>query len=292
MLRSDHARLEGLIDLEVMQNARVSCVGVGGAAGLIVSLAKLGVGKITICDHDTVSTTNPATQGYDLRHVGMPKVEALQQAILSNNPQCEVEIHPEKVQSLSANSLVNLWDCNLMLAMTDEFIVQAWLNRGACRNKVDTIFAGGYPGASAIEIAGTFADTIEQGLGCQRCFTFLRYQAHANGYENPDVTNSHVLQAEIRNAQAGLLAVSLIHYRAGSKLGNPDLARRFLRQPFIVSRIDPTYHAGADEAFGDAPMGFELFTTRQWPREVPRDFVCADCGASSTAAPPSDHAAK
>ncbi len=284
----DFKRLDGLIDLEVMRGASIAGIGAGGAASLYVNLARLGIGKLTICDFDTVSATNPATQAYGVHETGRYKVHALADQIAAINPECKVTPIVGKVESLRADHAARMFGCDLVLAMTDDFMVQAGLNRIACKRKIDMIFAGGYPNGSAVEIVGTFRDAVEAGRGCQRCYTFPRYQAFANGYQDPAKINSQIFQAELRNALLGHLIVSLLHMRAGSSLGNPNLARRFIKNPLLITRIDPAYAAAGDEAFADTPQGFGLFTSRQWPRDLPPGFVCADCGASPDAATGSD----
>ncbi len=280
----DFKRLDGLIDPDVMPHASIAGIGAGGAASLYPNLARLGIGKLVLCDFDVVSETNPATQAYGAHETGRYKVHALADQIAAINPECKVTPIVGKVQSLRADNMTRVFDCSLALAMTDDFMVQAWLNREACARKIDMVFAGGYPSGAAVEIVGTFQDAIAAGRGCQRCYTFQRYQAFANGYQEPPSINSQIFQAELRNALLGHLIVSLLHLRAGSALGNPELARRFIEDPLLITRIDPAYAAASDEAFSDTPESFELFTSRQWPRDLPPGFVCADCGAAPEAA--------
>jgi tRNA A37 threonylcarbamoyladenosine dehydratase len=65
------SRLQGAVDLAVMQNSRILGVGTGGACGLYEDLARSGIGKLTVIDFDTVDETNLTTQGYDESQIGM-----------------------------------------------------------------------------------------------------------------------------------------------------------------------------------------------------------------------------
>ena len=79
-----------------LNRARVAVFGIGGVGGYTVeALARAGVGTIDVIDSDTVSISNLNRQllaTYDT--VGMQKVEAARQRILSINPRATVNTHP------------------------------------------------------------------------------------------------------------------------------------------------------------------------------------------------------
>jgi len=72
LARQPHAATEKL---------RAACVGIAGAGGLgsvvAENLARAGVGKLVIADHDVVEPSNLNRQRYFLRQIGLPKAEAL-----------------------------------------------------------------------------------------------------------------------------------------------------------------------------------------------------------------------
>ncbi len=78
--------------MERLKNAHVAVFGIGGVGGYAVeALARSGVGKITLVDSDSVSTTNINRQIHALvSTVGMPKVEAAKTRILDISPDIEV----------------------------------------------------------------------------------------------------------------------------------------------------------------------------------------------------------
>lgn len=271
-------RHSGLIDHDLMAASSVLCVGAGGASGLCKNLARAGIGKLTLVDHDEIAEQNPATQAFGAYQVGQLKVRALADEISLINPDCKVEPFAEKIQTCIANSAVNISDYNLVLAMTDDFLVQGYLNRIACKTNTDILLAAAYYDAEAVEITGTFADTIEAGNGCHRCHTYPRYKAYAEGFQATSGAGSHIFQAEYLNAMLGNLTVSLLHERASSAMGNPKLAKNFIQSPMIISRLNPEYNAGPEEAFSDVEAEHSSFTTKHWERHLPPEFVCADCG--------------
>lgn len=70
----------------------VVVAGVGGVGGYVVeALARAGVGRLTLIDHDHVSTSNRNRQIVALTSTtNKPKVEVMTQRILEINPQCQV----------------------------------------------------------------------------------------------------------------------------------------------------------------------------------------------------------
>lgn len=80
--------LLGQDGMEKLKNAHVAVFGLGGVGGYVVeALARSGIGKLTLVDHDTVSQTNInrqilATQAT----IGQDKVAAAKDRVLAINP--------------------------------------------------------------------------------------------------------------------------------------------------------------------------------------------------------------
>lgn len=76
-----------------VEDLKVLVVGVGGVGGYVVeSLARCGVGNITIVDSDVVDITNINRQIIALNStIGIKKVEVLKKRIMDINPKCLVE---------------------------------------------------------------------------------------------------------------------------------------------------------------------------------------------------------
>ena len=97
-MREQFIRTEMLLGaeaLERLQNARVALFGLGGVGGYTLeALARSGVGQLDLIDNDTVSWSNLNRQilaTYDT--VGMRKVDAAKQRVLSINPACVVRTY-------------------------------------------------------------------------------------------------------------------------------------------------------------------------------------------------------
>ena len=97
-MQSQFSRTELLLGSDAMERlykARVAVFGIGGVGGYAVeALARSGIGTLDLFDHDTVSLTNLNRQIIATHAtLGMPKVEAARQRILSINPNAIVNAH-------------------------------------------------------------------------------------------------------------------------------------------------------------------------------------------------------
>ena len=86
------ARLYGTKGLKNLLNSNVLVVGLGGVGSWAAeSLARSGVGKITLVDLDDICITNINRQLPALNQtIGKLKIEVMKERILSINPQCQV----------------------------------------------------------------------------------------------------------------------------------------------------------------------------------------------------------
>ena len=103
-LSNDYSRQMGLLDPKTIGKRSISLVGVGATGSHVaVLLAQMGWGNtpdgqgiLKVFDHDIVEAHNLSNQIYEPKHIGMPKVVALND-IIKNRFGFEIEIHNEKV---------------------------------------------------------------------------------------------------------------------------------------------------------------------------------------------------
>lgn len=78
--------------IQKLKNTHVLVAGVGGVGGFAIeALARAGVGKLTIVDHDVVSPSNLNRQIIALHStLGQNKAEVMKARIQDINPECEV----------------------------------------------------------------------------------------------------------------------------------------------------------------------------------------------------------
>lgn len=89
-------------------------VGIAGAGGLgsncAAALARVGIGKIIICDFDVISKDNLNRQYYFFEQIGQKKVFTIEENILYINPKVKVESHDIKLEPQSIIRLFRLCD--------------------------------------------------------------------------------------------------------------------------------------------------------------------------------------
>lgn len=78
-----------------LASKKVAVVGLGALGSTVVlSLARAGVGKFLVLDHDVVEPGPLVRQAFDLRDVGLPKTAALRHRIQMLNPRAVIEYIP------------------------------------------------------------------------------------------------------------------------------------------------------------------------------------------------------
>lgn len=89
------ALLLGEKAIETLKRSRVAVFGIGGVGGYVVeALARSGVGALDLIDSDTVAESNLNRQIIATRAtIGMAKVDAAAERVLSINPDCRVTKH-------------------------------------------------------------------------------------------------------------------------------------------------------------------------------------------------------
>lgn len=93
--------------IKQLQHSHVLVAGVGGVGGFVIeALARAGVGKLTIVDHDSVSPSNLNRQIIALKStLGENKAVVMKNRINDINPDCEVNtiqsfLRPEDMEEL------------------------------------------------------------------------------------------------------------------------------------------------------------------------------------------------
>lgn len=101
-------RLYGQTAVDRFRSAHVCIVGIGGVGSWIVeSLARTGIGTITMIDLDDVCLTNINRQLPALTEtVGQPKITVMKERILAINPQCQVHAVADFLTPSNASQLL------------------------------------------------------------------------------------------------------------------------------------------------------------------------------------------
>jgi sulfur carrier protein ThiS adenylyltransferase len=111
----------------------VATVGIAGCGGLgsnaAAALARAGVGRLILVDHDRVEPSNLNRQHYFQSDIGSVKVEALGRHLRAINPAIALELHdielkPEDVKTIfgGADMLIEAFD----RAEDKRWLIEAW----------------------------------------------------------------------------------------------------------------------------------------------------------------------
>lgn len=122
LLRYSRQILLPQVDIEGQEqllNAKVLILGLGGLGCPVAHyLAAAGVGALILVDPDTVDETNLQRQSlYAADNVGMLKVNAAKQRLLSVNPTISIETHPYKLDNEALANMVA--DATVVVDCTD-----------------------------------------------------------------------------------------------------------------------------------------------------------------------------
>jgi len=154
---SDSIRFEGITRLygeqamKIISSMHVCIVGLGGVGSWVVeSLARSGVGKLTLIDYDDVSEGNINRQMHALDNtLGRKKTEVLQERVQLINPECQCTIIDDFITTK------NLWDYMLptqaydyVVDAIDSIKFKSALIYFCKRNKIPVITTGGAGGVT------------------------------------------------------------------------------------------------------------------------------------------------
>ena len=143
-------------------DSKVLIIGAGGlGAPVSLYLALAGVGNIGIVDFDVVDVSNLQRQ---ILHtdsdVGKRKVESAKETLLAHNPDINVTIHEEPINSTNAFEIMN--DYDIVINGADNFATRYLVNDAAFLQKKPLV-------DGAILIFDGQATTYIPGQGCYRC---------------------------------------------------------------------------------------------------------------------------
>lgn len=168
MLRySAHLPLKGVgpAGQAKIQDAHVALIGVGGlgcaAAQYLVSS---GIGKLTLCDFDTVTKSNLSRQIlYREKDLGRPKVEVATDSLKSLNPETALHSIAKRMSDEDMQALFPV--CDLVIDASDNYGTRLAVNRNCLSLRVPWVMA------SCIRMEGQimFIRPNLAGQACYRC---------------------------------------------------------------------------------------------------------------------------
>ena len=130
-----------------LQSAHIFVAGIGGVGSFTAeALARMGVGQLTLVDHDVVSASNMNRQLVALQStIGDPKGEVMTARIKDINPECQVNIIAEFLTPDSIPDILNP-GFDVVIDAIDSMSSKTALIETAWRNKMATFASMGAGG--------------------------------------------------------------------------------------------------------------------------------------------------
>ena len=140
------ARLYGAKQQNYLLNAHFCVVGIGGVGSWVAeSLARTGIGKITLIDLDDICVTNVNRQIHALTStIGEAKVDAMAERLKGINPECEVTLVDDFLTLENIKEHIQSYD--YVIDCIDQVKIKAALIAHCKRNKLPVITIGGAGG--------------------------------------------------------------------------------------------------------------------------------------------------
>lgn len=147
-----------------LKNSRAIIVGVGGLGCPVAqNLARAGVGRLTLIDHDTIDVSNLQRQSLFFDgDIGQNKAVTAKNQLSLHNPFVAIDVITEQVTQNNADIFGDVSEHTLLIDCTDNFASRDLLNRIARQNNLPLL------SLSAIGEVGQLALYTKQ-TGCYRC---------------------------------------------------------------------------------------------------------------------------
>ncbi|HWQ40074.1 MAG TPA: molybdopterin-synthase adenylyltransferase MoeB [Burkholderiales bacterium] len=155
----------GIDGQERLRAARALVIGAGGlGAPVALYLASSGVGRLVLCDHDSVDLTNLQRQIVHFTDsIGRAKVDSARETLARINPEVEVQTVLERVAGQRLEALVR--DTDVVVDCTDNFVTRHAINRACVRYRKPLV------SGAAVRFDGQIAvfDLRRQDSACYHC---------------------------------------------------------------------------------------------------------------------------
>lgn len=129
----------GIEGQEKLLASHALIVGAGGLGSPVaIYLAAAGVGRITLCDADSVDLTNLQRQiVHRSQSIGLPKVASAKATLAEINPSVVVDALQERVDAKRLDTLVS--ECTVVLDCSDNFATRHAVNRACVAHAVPLV---------------------------------------------------------------------------------------------------------------------------------------------------------
>ncbi|MCA0349572.1 MAG: ThiF family adenylyltransferase [Bacteroidetes bacterium] len=210
----DYSRIQDSVNMGIIKNSHIVVVGAGGSYSLVTSLARCGVGTLTVLDFDTVEETNIVRQGYKISDIGNYKVDALGKEVASINPEVSYIGITKNFLDMDDEELDTIFkQADLLLFLTDSFQAQAFGNIIALKYNKPAIWSGWYAQSRTAEL---FFQVPDYTTACFRCAASSRYKA--NEQEEVKITSNcnTIFHSQLLDSLIGMMSLAILHRKTNT----------------------------------------------------------------------------
>jgi molybdopterin/thiamine biosynthesis adenylyltransferase len=163
-------RVHGILQTDVLSRRSVAVLGLGSGGSFIVrELAKAGVGRFLLVDHDRLEVVNVSRHECGLSDVGRLKANAMRDVVRDHNPAAEITTSEMRISGTTRNelrSLLRKTEADLVICATDNRESRLLINRLCLEEALPLILGGVYRRA----YGGVVQRVIPGVTPCYQCF--------------------------------------------------------------------------------------------------------------------------
>lgn len=127
---------------QLLANTHIAIVGCGGLGSNTANfLSRIGIGKLTLIDHDLVDLTNlHRTALFTEEDIGKSKAEMISKHVTLVNSHVKTSVFNKSLTKDTAEDILN--SCDIILDGTDNLDTRYLINEVAVKHKIPWIYAG------------------------------------------------------------------------------------------------------------------------------------------------------
>jgi molybdopterin/thiamine biosynthesis adenylyltransferase len=139
-------RVRGVFETDILRDRSVAVLGLGSGGSVILrELARSGVGRFLLVDHDRLEIGNVCRHECGLSDVGRLKTNAAADLVLDRNPDAEITLATMHIDGDSVDKLSEAIDsvgADLVVCATDNRASRLLVNRLCVLDRLPALFAG------------------------------------------------------------------------------------------------------------------------------------------------------
>lgn len=282
-------RVRGVFETDALRDKSVAVIGIGSGGSFILrELARCGVGRFLLVDHDRIEVGNVCRHESGLSDVGRLKVHAGRSLVLDRNPSASVETSPLHLGDATFaefSALLDGFAPDVVVCATDNRASRMLVNRYGLTAGVPSFYAGVFRRAYGGQVLRVIPDLTP----CYQCFIHAlpdmaadreissAEDASAIAYSDREVAVEPGLSSDIVPIALQVAKLAMLELLDGTPTTLDSLYEDLVAPLYLwINRREPD----SDYArWRPMATGVEELSIMRWYGiGVPRNPECAACG--------------